>query len=249
MSRQMPFDKLAKKYDEYRPRYPQELVQYVVEGTKTNPRVVDCGSGTGIVLEWLLPYLSFPETYAVDISEGMISGGKSKFPQVNWIVGSIEDVLDDLEPADLIVAGQAYQWFNRKKFLQKASSNLTDNGKIAIIQNNRDYFTNIMLAEYESLLESMSPGYVRNYRNIDIKKELFDWVDLPNLTVKDYNYSWKREVQIEDFVGMSSSSTQVQRAIDAHGADFLDHVRNIAVKHSYNGKVILNYTTQLFIAR
>ena len=237
------FDGLAENYDRARPRYSAELFAPIAEKLPTNARIIDCGAGTGIALEVLLPLLgSEVKVSAVDLSEDMISIGRKKFPDVHWNLGYAEESLQDGGPFDLVLAAQAYQWMDRQRYLTAAVDNLAPGGIVAIIQNNRDYTVPGMAQDYEGVLEQYSSGYRRDYRAIDIFGELKDHLDYVNYVRK----RWARPMGVEEFVTMSTSSTQAQRAIEAHGEEFLNAVRELAEQHATDGTLELAYCTELF---
>ena len=155
------FDGLAESYDRTRPRYPAELFGPVVESLRDtrSPLVVDAGAGTGIALETLLPLLpSTAAVHAVDISSDMVTRGRSKFPDVHWMVGTAEDYLAERGSVDALIAAQAYQWMDRARFLTLAGERLRAGGVLAIVQNNRNFGVGGFAEEYETLLEKRSPG-------------------------------------------------------------------------------------------
>ncbi len=242
------FDDLATEYDRYRPRYPAQLAEAAIGPRRNRLKVVDAGAGTGICLEWLLPPLHEPEVHAIDISAGMARAGQEKFPSVTWHVGQVEEILPTIGEVDLIVAGQAYQWFDRPAFLAAAAGALHHGGRLAVVQNNRDHASSATLSAYEGLLEAKSPGYTRGYRQIDIARELAEGLGVPETEVLAETADWAQQMAVADFVGMSSRSTQVQRAIKAVGLGFLEDVRRLAQSHATDGQVSIAYRTELFVA-
>lgn len=134
---------------------------------------------------------------------------------------------------------------DRPRFLRAAHSCLAPHGVIAILQNNRDFVNEPFLDAYESLLEEMSPGYSRYYRSFDIAAELralFMRVDMER-------FSWPMRMSVEHFLKMAQSSTQVQRAIDAHGEVFRKRLRELAEIHQLvNGEISIRYVSEVFIA-
>src|SRR5699024_9118165 len=168
------------------------------------------GAGTGIALEGLLPKLPDGSTvHAVDISEDMLRLGRAKFPDVDWRLGTAEDYLGSDGEVDLVLAAQSYQWMDRPEFLRCVARYLSPSGVCMIVQNNRDYGDGGFADAYENLLERLSPGYTRAYRAIDIETEL--GARFPRVVKRDC--SWVQPLTIADFVEMSKSSTQVQKAI------------------------------------
>lgn len=239
------FDGLADSYDRARPRYPAELFLHVVRSLPSGhpPVVVDAGAGTGIALEALLPLLPpDAEVHAVDISEDMIRVGRAKFPTVRWQAGTAEEHLPGLAGADLVMAAQAYQWMDRPAYLRAAAAALRPGGLCAVVQNNRDYGSGGFAAEYEDLLEKYSPGYSRSYRAIDVGAELGAVFG----AVEHHTCRWAQPMAVEEFVTMSSSSTQAQRAIAAVGDVFLDHVRELCARYEEDGRVALPYLSEAF---
>ncbi|MCX4795226.1 class I SAM-dependent methyltransferase [Streptomyces sp. NBC_01242] len=239
------FDGLADDYDRTRPRYPAELFAHAVAllPERIRPTVVDAGAGTGIALEALVPLLpAGAAVHAVDISDDMIRRGKAKFPQVIWEQSTAEEYLGRLSPVDLVLAAQAYQWMDRPAYLAAAVRALRSGGVCMVVQNNRDYGIGGFAAEYEDLLEELSPGYHRTYRAIDVARELSERFD----RVERRECQWRQALTAEEFTTMSSSSTQAQRAIAAVGPVFLERVRALCARYEEAGKVQVPYLSEAF---
>ncbi|CDL84643.1 hypothetical protein [Xenorhabdus szentirmaii] len=112
---------------------------------------------------------------------------------------------------DLIIAAQSFQWMDRERVLELARSSLADNGVMAILQNNRDYRYSEFLNEYEDLLEELSPNYSCHYRDFDYAQELnTTFRHEENVNQITLNIWWNMIIPNEEFIGMASSSTQVQ---------------------------------------
>lgn len=110
------------------------------------------------------------------------------------------------------------------------------------MQNNRDYTRPGFAADYEGLLEDCSPGYRRDYRAINIKAELSAVFSTVETTCLD----WVQPMTVDQFVTMSSSSTQVQRAVEAVGPGFLAQVRALADAHAAGGNILLPYRSESY---
>ncbi|MFE2655461.1 class I SAM-dependent methyltransferase [Brevibacterium sp. NPDC059310] len=248
MPERAKFDGLADDYDKHRPRYPADLAEVAFDGLREGARLVDVGSGSGIGLEWALPTLTAPDVVAIEPSGDMIEAGRRKFPMVTWLQGRGEDHLPALADVDVVMAAQAYQWFDRPAFLHAAQGALRPGGRVVIIQNNRNHAASAFLDAYEGLLEAHSPGYTRDYRTIDIAGELASGLDIALPDVVTTVSDWERTMTVDDFVGMSASSTQAQRAVAAQGPSFLADVRTLAYDCSVDGIVAVPYRTELFAA-
>lgn len=241
-----PFDGLAHDYDLARPRYPEMAFhQLLSELPARSLNVADAGAGTGIALEGLVPLLSEGSRIdAIDISADMVAVGRKKFPTVHWNIQSVEAWLASRTDLDIVLAAQSYQWMDRPTFVTNAGSALRPQGGVlAILQNNRNYNLPGLAAEYEDLLEAMSPGYRRDYRAIDVPSET------AHIARKQaqYRFEWVDAMPASSFERMSRSSTQAQRAIDNRGDQFLNSVLELVHSHETSGEVQLNYVTELFI--
>lgn len=239
------FNGLADSYDRARPRYPAELFTRAVELLPDGrvPVVVDAGAGTGIALEGLLPQLPpGAEVHAVDISADMVRVGRSKFPGVDWHIGTAEEYLPGLSGVDLVIAAQAYQWMDRTAYLSAVAAALRPGGVCAVVQNNRHYAGGGFAAAYEDLLEQYSPGYRRTYRAIDVAAELGGHF----AHVTRLEHTWAQPMEIAEFITMSTSSTQAQRAIAAVGEVFLKRVRELCDQHATDGRIELPYLSEAF---
>ncbi|WP_437908241.1 methyltransferase domain-containing protein [Sorangium sp. So ce327] len=244
------FDGLAKGYDQHRPRYPAALLRGIRPWAAPAPQldVVDIGAGTGIALEGLIAELGPAHRYhAVDVSADMIATGREKLPQVTWLLGRAEDVLRTMPRMDVVLAAQAMQWMDREAVLAAVRERLSPGGVMAILQNNRDYARSAFLDAYESLLEELSPGYSRRYRAIDYAAELRAVFDGSYDVVVAAETRWVMHMPAEAFVGMSRSSTQVQRAIAAHGDGFTERLAALLARHAPGGAVDVPYESQLFL--
>jgi SAM-dependent methyltransferase len=242
------FDGLADSYERTRPRYPVELFFHAVGllPPDARPVVVDAGAGTGIALEALLPLLpAGAEVHAVDVSGDMIELGRAKFPTVTWTKGNAEQHLATFTGVDLVTAAQSYQWLDRPAFRAAAAGALRPGGICMVIQNNRDLRAGGLAGDYEDLLEELSPFYSRTYRAIDVQGELSAGFD----EVERREQTWNQPLTVHEFVTMSTSSTQAQRAITAVGALFLHRVRDLAARHEKNGQVQVPYVTEAFYGK
>ncbi len=244
------FDGLADDYNRYRPRYPLTLFKTMLFPfkNKKNLSIVDIGAGTGIALEGIVKFLGNEHQYhAIDVSEDMIKQGRRKFPNVRWYQGRAEDLLPQIGKVDLIVAAQAFQWMDRPKLLRVISDQLRVNGVMAVIQNNRYFKHSEFLEAYETLLEKMSPNYSRYYRNFDFLQEMSDGFGVDPEKISFHTHNWTMMIPSEAFIGMSRSSTQVQRAIACYGEEYLRQLVALIKKYEVQGNLELLYQSELYM--
>ena len=119
------FKDTAHYYAEYRPRYPDELLDAVLELVPggRGDLLVDWGCGTG---EVAIPLSrSFERVTAVDADPDMVAVARRKAAEagianVEWITGKAEDVPLEPESCDLITSGSAFHWMARESLSARA---------------------------------------------------------------------------------------------------------------------------------
>lgn len=118
---------------------------------------------------------------------------------------------------------------------------------MAVIQNNRDFEHSKFLAAYETLLEEMSPNYSRYYRNFDFLQEMCDGFGENKEKIAFHMHNWMMTVSSKAFIGMSRSSTQVQRAIACNGEEYLQQLIALVKQYEVQGNVELLYRSELYM--
>lgn len=133
----MPVRNPAQNYAEYRPRYPDQLVEDLIERTVAGQgeKLVDWGAGTGELTLRLSPF--FNEVVAVDHHPQMVSVGREKaqrlgIENVRWLVSRAEDLELAAESCDLITSASAFHWMDRALLAERALRSLRPDGAVAI---------------------------------------------------------------------------------------------------------------------
>ena len=149
-------------YARYRPSYPPELFQLLRDELGLRPEhvVADVGSGTGLLTE---PFLANGNVvYAVEPNRAMAAaahdalGGDPRFRDVD---GRAEAT--GLEPGtiDLIVAGQAFHWFDVPRARTEFRRILKPEGFAVLVWNIRRVDGTPFLREYEAFLRQWGTDY------------------------------------------------------------------------------------------
>jgi len=114
-------DKLTNKVNEYikyRPSYPKEFIDYIINevGISSKSTVADIGAGTGILTKQLGDRVK--RIYAVEPNTNMRTACQeycSDLKNVISIDGSAEDTGLENNSVDFITVAQAFHWFDRDK--------------------------------------------------------------------------------------------------------------------------------------
>jgi SAM-dependent methyltransferase len=130
------FDLVADAYDRARPSYPAEAVGFLLEGAARGTDIVEPGAGTGKLTEQLIARGC--RVTATDPSTAMLTRLRSRAPQARVVAGTAEQVPVTPRSADLVVAAQAYHWFDTDRVLQEVARLLRPGGRFAVVWNTRD---------------------------------------------------------------------------------------------------------------
>jgi SAM-dependent methyltransferase len=133
------FDLVADAYDRGRPSYPDEAVDLLLRGaprTGETTDVVELGAGTGQLTELLLQRGC--AVTATDPSVAMLTRLVRRAPQARVVAGTAEQLPVRAGSADLVVAAQAFHWFDAEAMLHQVARVLRRGGKLAVIWNARD---------------------------------------------------------------------------------------------------------------
>lgn len=245
---EVAFTGLQRYYENARPGYPMAaLVHLKSICPRPDPDlIVDVGCGTGKLTRQLIETYSSARVVGTDANADMIAQARSAFGDAafqDYLVAKAEDLPFPDGSAGLLSAAQAVQWFDRPAFYAEAIRVLNAGGIIALVENNRDWRGSEFLDSYESLLEDNAPGYSRFYRDHDYAGEL---AAAGFCGILSESFVWTREVSPALFVQMAKSSTRMQAAIRATGADVLEKLQELLNRYAtYLGIVEIRYETKV----
>ncbi len=184
------FSDRVEDYVKYRPHYEAGRGgRFLAEvyGFAPSWEVADVGSGTGISTE---PFLKHGNTlFAIEPNDDMrrkaeeLLGGYERFVSVD---GTAEATGLAEASVELVVAGQAFHWFDPVRSREEFVRVLKPGGVVALIWNER-----LMESPFESAYEALILHYASDYKTINHKKSpicrsrisllrrLSRWINLP----------------------------------------------------------------------
>lgn len=137
----MPEDALARSfasigedYDRYRPGFPEAAASAIIP--RTVDTALDLGAGTGKFTELLVGRAR--RTLAVEPSERMLQVLRSKFPNVEALIGTAERIPVADASVDVVTVAQAFHWFDRVLALAEISRVLVPGGTLGLLWNHSD---------------------------------------------------------------------------------------------------------------
>jgi SAM-dependent methyltransferase len=243
------FSDRVENYIKYRPGYPPEVLAYLngkinFNGDKV---VADIGSGTGISAEMFLK--NGNKVYAVEPNKEMreaadrLLSGYSGYVSVS---ATSEATTVASHSVDLIVAAQAFHWFDREAFKRECSRICRAGAYCLLIWNERKVESDFEKA-YEELLRKYATDYQqvdhRNIREKDIEAFFAPApvmsVVLPNEQVFDY----------EGVKGRLLSSSYAPNIGESNFEPMIVYLREIFDRYQRGGQVSFSYDCKLFLGQ
>jgi SAM-dependent methyltransferase len=162
------FSARAGNYARYRPGYPPAVLECLRQECGLTPQsvVADVGSGTGILTRLFLD--NDNRVFAVEPNEAMRREAEDAlrdYTGFTSIDGRAEATTLPDHSVDLIVAGQAFHWFDAAASRIEFGRILRSGGYVALVWNARAYAGDEFMAAYERVLGEFGMGYtVVNHR-------------------------------------------------------------------------------------
>lgn len=130
----LSFGDVAAAYDRGRPTYPRAAAAWAVGDQPTT--VLELGAGTGKLTEVLVSLGH--DVHATDPDEQMLAVLRERLPEVRTSVAAAEDIPAPDASYDVVVAAQAFHWFDHERALPEIARVLKPGGRLAVVWNARD---------------------------------------------------------------------------------------------------------------
>jgi SAM-dependent methyltransferase len=194
------FSNRVADYVRYRPGYPVAVLDVLREKCGLAPEsiVADIGSGTGILTQMLLGNRNL--VYGVEPNAEMRGAAESLLQEYAWfrsVAASAEATTLPDAGVDLVVAGQAFHWFEPRAARSEFARILKPGGWVAVITNARLGGTTSIHREYEALIRKYGTDYAnvsQSYTKYHQMKDFFCSASYGQETVPN--------VQVFDFDGL-----------------------------------------------
>jgi len=236
-SRASSFGDVADAYERSRPGYPDEAVRWLVGVEPLD--VVDLGAGTGKLTRSLVA-LGHRVT-AVEPLPEMLAHLRDAVPGVTAVEGGAEAIPLVDESADVVVAAQAFHWFDHGPALREIARVLRPGGHIALVWNTRDEREPWVAQPSKEALAS--EGFVERDAAAPIGESgLFGQVELAEFPLE-------QRLDCEGLVGLVLSRSYCAVLGPEERAPVLARVETIFEEHQVDGTIELPYVTQCFRAR
>jgi len=236
-------------YIKYRPGYPSEIFAFLSDHIRftSGHDVADIGSGTGISAEMFLQHGN--KVYAVEPNKEMREAADrllAKYPKYVSLDGSSEATTLPDHTVDLIIAAQAFHWFDRDAFKKECWRIGRGVVHCLLIWNERKVESPFEIA-YEDLLIRYGSDYQKvDHRNIG-EKDLESFF-APNTITAATLYN-KQIFDYEGVKGRLLSSSYAPNVGEPNYDPMIAYLREIFDAHQVDGKVSFSYDCNLFLGK
>ncbi|OLD15344.1 MAG: hypothetical protein AUJ01_12390 [Acidobacteria bacterium 13_1_40CM_3_65_5] len=213
------FSGVSAAYAAFRPRYPDDLFDFLARVTPAHGDVWDAGTGTGQAAVGLARH--FNHVIATDASASQIEHATPD-PRVSYRVCPAE--ASGLEDAsvDLVTVAQALHWFDRSRFWPEVRRVLRPRGVIAV-------WTYILLEiapPIDAIIRHFYSGIVGPYWPPErrITEERYQTIEFPFAELTAPNFVIEQVVTLDDVAGYIRTWSATRAFVKHHRRDPVDRL-------------------------
>ena len=240
------FSNRVENYVKYRPHYPKDVLDLFRDkmNLQKSSVVADIGSGTGISAELFLE--NGNPVFGVEPNETMREAAENylkKYQNFRSINGTAENTTLEDKSVDIVVAAQAFHWFDKEKTHKEFKRISKEKGYIALMWNERQLDTNEFLRDYEKFLCEYGTDYDK-VRHDNISKS-----DLQEFFQTDFSRAVFRNSQTVDFDGLKGrmlSSSYMPTAENPRYEEMIKNLQSLFAQYAENGRIDILYNTNIF---
>jgi SAM-dependent methyltransferase len=154
------FNSVPADYDAYRPGYPRELVDSLIELTGISPsgKILEIGAGTGkatrLLAERGFSILCIEPGPALAV---VAARNLQAFPVVQFEVCRFEDWQGIANSFDLVFSAQAFHWVPKEVGYARAARALKSQGYLALFWNTYPGFKGKLAADLDKIYQEIAP--------------------------------------------------------------------------------------------
>lgn len=243
------FSNRVANYVKYRPDYPREIIGHLSANFGLRPATIiaDIGCGTGISSMMFLE--NGNRVFGVEPNDAMREAAVeylAGFPNFVSVKGTAEATGLADESIDILVAAQAFHWFDLEAAKPEFQRVMRPGGHFVLMWNERQLNTSPFLIEYEQFLVKYSSDYTV------VRHDRFDSSVLDRYFDNELHSAVFPNQQIFDFDGlkgrMLSASYMPNEESEIYPA-MIEELRTLFAKHHENGKIKVLYDTNVYISR
>jgi SAM-dependent methyltransferase len=234
-------------YVRYRPSYPHAILELLRDecGLTRDWEIADVGSGTGILTKLLLA--NGNTVYGIEPNAAMRKAGEqflAAYRNFHSLAALAEKTMLPDESVDLVIAAQAFHWFEPHSARAEFTRILRPPGWTVIVWNERRTDVGAFAEKYERLLYTYGTDYqiVSKGYPLPDRMELF----FGNRTLR-HRWFWNEQsMDFDALRGRLMSSSYSPLAGHPNHAPMMTELRRIFDEHAQNNRVRFEYMTHAY---
>ena len=240
------FSTRVENYIKYRPGYPPEIIPLLESecGLTSETLIADMGFGTGLLTELFLKHGN--PVVGIEPNADMRAAGErllTKYSNFKSIDAMAEATTLRENSIDMIVAGQAFHWFDRAKARPEFQRILKPNGWVVLIWNGFHVEASPLNNGYQEIVLRYGTDYKEVAREISgVEVEPFF---APN-KCKCAKFKFRQMFDFEGLKGRLLSSSYAPDANHPRFAEMIDELRALFEAHQKDGRVQFDYDTEVY---
>jgi ubiquinone/menaquinone biosynthesis C-methylase UbiE len=247
------FDGVADLYETYRPSYPAELIDEVINlsGIQSGGEILEIGSGTGkatrLFAERGFSILCLePGQNLIDVAQAQLND----YPQVRFERSRFEEWEANQRKFDLLISAQAFHWVPQEVRFVKAASVLKPQGHIALFWNMYPGIDGGIRRDLDEIYSQHAPELVKE--NIPPEQLIQERVaslraekQFEKVIVR--SYPWAAQYKTETYLGLLNTYSDHLRLPEQQRQMLFEAIAELIEQHG--GQIEKPYVTVLFMAR
>jgi SAM-dependent methyltransferase len=215
------FSKQSAEYAKYRPRYPDELFDYLSLITDEHKKAWDCAAGNGQAALSIANH--FDEVIATDASEKQIENAV-EHPKIKYMVAPAENSGIESHSIDLITVATAIHWFDLAKFYDEAKRTLKPGGTLAIW----NYAKSNVNDDVDKILDHYAYNIIGSYAAPDFWRGVNSEtdIDFPFERIKTPEFKIRQNWNFREYANYVMTWSPTQNYIKKNNSNPLEQIFN-----------------------
>ena len=240
------FSNRVENYLKYRPTYPPAIITLLETECGLTPQsvIADLGSGTGLLTELFLK--NGNPVFGVEPNLEMRVAGErvlAKYPRFSSVNGAAEATARADHSVDVVVAGQAFHWFDRAAARAEFLRILQPGGWVVLAWNGYRVESSPLMAAYQDLVVRYGTDYSEVRREV-VGCDVESFYAPGSCECARFEFQ-----QVFDYEGLKGRLLSASYAPEPDHPNYdamLREVRKVFDANQKNGKVVFEYETELY---
>ncbi len=243
------FDNRVEHYVKYRPHYPSEMLGLFRDemNLNTDSVIADIGSGTGISAKLFLE--NGNEVIGIEPNELMRNASRqylSDFKKFKVVNATAENTSLTNDSVNIIIAAQAFHWFNNANTLREFRRIARQNGYVALIWNERQLDSNKFLGQYEQFLKDFGTDYDQVRHDQIDQKTLEDFF---KSNIYSARFENSQTLDFQGLLGRILSSSYMPSEEHPGFLKMKKTLKQLFAEYSEKGRINILYDTNIFYTK